>query len=75
MLFYHVNTCSLFSKLTQLDLLYNDADVLCCSETWLDNRFLDTLVDLPGKKIFRLDRRNNISNINVRPTAGGVCIY
>ena len=75
MLFYHVNTRSLFSKLTQLDLLYNDSDVLCCSETWLDNRFPDALVDLPGKKLFRLDRRNNISNSNARPTAGGVCIY
>ena len=75
MLFYHVNTRSLFSKLTQMDVLYTEVDVLCCSETWLDNRFTNNLVNLPGKTVFRCDRKNNISNLNARPTAGGVCIY
>ena len=75
MSYYHVNTRSLFSKLRQLEILYPDTDVLCCTETWLDNRFSDVMVGLSGKKIFRCDRKNNVSNYNARPTAGGVCIY
>ena len=52
MKFYHVNLRSLFGKLNQLDLLYSEVDVICCSETWLDNRFTDNLVNLPGKSIY-----------------------
>ena len=73
--FYHVNTRSLFSKLTQLEILYSDVDVLCCTETWLDNRFSNDLISLPGKMVFRCDRRNNVFDPNARPTAGGVCVY
>ena len=75
MKFYHVNTRSIFSKLRQLDILYNDIDVLCCTETWLDNRFSDGMLKLMGKTLFRCDRKNNVVSYNARPTAGGVCIY
>ena len=54
---YHVNTRSLFSKLSQMEIIFSEADVLCCTETWLDNRFSNDLVSLPGKSIFRCDRR------------------
>ena len=72
---YHVNTRSLFSKLSQMEILFSEADVLCCTETWLDNRFSNDLVSLPGKSIFRCDRRINVLNPFDRHTAGGVCIY
>ena len=49
--------------------------MLCCSETWLDNRYTDDLVSLPNKTIFRMDRRTDVSSYNARPTAGGVCVY
>ena len=75
MKFIHVNTRSLLSKLNQMDLLYNDIDIICCSETWLDNRIGNGLVTLNGKTIFRCDRRSNLTSYNSRPTAGGVCIY
>ena len=71
----HVNTRSLFSKLNQLEILFKDTSILCCTETWLDNRTCNDLVSLPGKTIYRCDRRNNISSYNSRTTAGGVCIY
>ena len=35
----HVNTRSLYSKINQLSILFQDSDLLCCTETWLDNRF------------------------------------
>ena len=75
MRYFHVNTRSLFGKLRQLELLYAKADILCCTETWLDNRFTNDCVRLPDKTIFRCDRLKNITSLNARPTAGGVCIY
>ena len=71
----HVNTRSLYRKINQLSILFDDFDLLCCTETWLDNRFSDSMVNLPGKTIFRCDRRNNVNYYDSRPTAGGVCIY
>ena len=71
----NVNTRSIFNKLSQIELLYSDVDVLCCTETWFDNRFNDAIVSLPGKTIFKCDRKNNVNSYNDRPTAGGVCIY
>ena len=55
MTFYHVNTRSIISKLRQLEVLFDDVDILCCTETWLDNRFTDGILKLPGKSIFRCD--------------------
>ena len=73
--FYHVNTRSLFGKLRQIEMLYSEIDVLCCTETWLDNRYSNNMVTLPRKTIYRTDRKSNISNYKARPTVGGVCIY
>ena len=52
----HVNTRSLLSKLNQMELLYSDIEIICCCETWLDNRIGNGLGTLPGKTIFRCDR-------------------
>ena len=57
MQFYHVNVRSLFSKLNQLEVLFHDVDILCCTETWLDNRFNDEMLKLANMKIFRMDRK------------------
>ena len=75
MLFYHVNTRSLFGKLRQIEILYPNIDVLCVTETWLDNRFSNNMVCLPGKTVYRCDRKVNILDYKAKPTAGGVCIY
>ena len=75
MKFCHVNTRSLYSKLNELELFFDDTDVLCCSETWLDNRFSNDMIGLSNKSVFRCDRRKDVLSYNSRPTAGGVCIY
>ena len=41
---YHVNTKSIYNKISQLQTLYKDVDILCYTETWLDNRVIDKLV-------------------------------
>ena len=71
MMFYHVDTQSLFSKLREIEVLYPAADILCCTETWLDNIFSNDCIKLPHKTIFRYDRNKNSTSLNVRPTAGG----
>ena len=51
--------------------LYTNADVICCSETWLTPRLPDGLINIQGKTLFRLDRGGD----NVKKSGGGVCIY
>ena len=71
----HVNTRSIFRKITLLEQLYSDVDFLCCSETWLDNRTPDNLVKILNMNIFRCDRKQDIVDYNIHVTGGGVCIF
>jgi hypothetical protein len=50
-------------------LLINDAkiDIICLSETWLDNTITDDMVKIPGYMIHRKDRPGN--------SAGGAGLY
>ena len=56
----HVNTCSIFRKITLLEQLYSDYDFLCCTETWLDNRMPDNLAKMKNMNIFRSDRKTTV---------------
>ena len=62
----HVNCRSLYRKLDQLTHFFDECDILCCTETWLNNNFTDGMVEIPGKNVFRMDRSSR---------GGGVCIY
>ena len=42
-------------------------DILCISESWLDNSISDIELDIPGYDIHRLDRTNKLG--------GGVCTF
>ena len=46
--------------------MFDDSDILCCTETWLSPIIIDSLLAIPGKTIFRRDRGTR---------GGGVCIY
>ena len=72
---YHVNTRSILNKITLLQTLYENVEILCCSETWLDNRVLDRIIEIPGKTVFRCDRHVNVNDYMKRVFGGGVCIY
>ena len=72
---YHVNTRSILNKIAMLQSLYTDVDILCCSETWLDNRVPNNLIKLNNKIVFRCDRHNNVDNYTKKIFGGGVCIY
>ena len=66
MKFSHINCRSLYRKLAQVGFLFAETDFLCCSETWLSKLYLDHMVSITGKTIFRQDRSAG---------GGGVCIY
>ena len=72
---FHINTRSIFNKISLIQNLYRDVDILCCTETWLDNRINDKLVELNDKIIFRCDRHTNISDFRKNTFGGGVCVY
>ena len=71
----HVNTRSIFRKITLLAELYQCSDFLCCTETWLDSRISNNLVKIGNMKIVRCDRKNNTADYNTHIVGGGVCIY
>ena len=71
----HVNTRSIFKKLNLFENLYQNVDVLRCSETWLDSRISDNMVKMHDKRIFRTDRTKHFTDYNVHIVGGGVCIF
>ena len=64
-----------FRKLKQIELLYNEADLLFCSETWLDSRYTDNMLKINDMRLFRNDRENKIDSYSIKNIGGGVCIY
>ena len=72
---YHVNTRSILNKISLLQALYSNVDILCCSETWLDNRVSDRLIEISGKIVFRCDRHVKVRDYSKKVFGGGVCIY
>ena len=71
----HVNTRSIFKKLSLVENLYSCYDIIFCSETWLDDRIPDNLVKIDRMKVFRSDRKKGINDYNIHIIGGGVCIY
>ena len=63
------NVMSLAPKIDEIrPLVLNAAvDIAAFTETWLKDSILNTVVDIPGFKIIRKDRKHTIH--------GGVCIY
>ena len=57
-------------------MLNNNIDVFCISETWLRESLTSNILDIPVYRIYRLDRHwsenNNINNIK---KGGGLCMY
>ena len=67
----HLNCRSIYNKLDQIILLYRECDIICISETWLNSKFTDQILQFPGKKLYRFDRTHNTGNVK----GGCVCIY
>ena len=67
MIVEHVNARSLLSSLEEIKLLVNERkiDVLCISETWLEDNIPDRYVNIDGFILFRTDKGRG----------GGTCIY
>ena len=75
----HINVRSLYKKIEEISILYSKFDLILCSETWLDKRYTDAMINISGYQIFRLDRCNAdpmfIQNGEVPKRGGGVIVY
>lgn len=65
----HLNIGSLVPKLDHIRYLFDDvqAHVIAFSETWLKSHHSDSLIGIPGYRVFRSDR--------FRRRGGGVALY
>ena len=73
-----LNVQSLYSKLDELYIRFNDFDVLCFSETWANSSHTDEMLSLHAYELFRLDRGS--AYVNQDPEiktkrGGGLIIY
>ena len=75
----HVNIRSLYKKLPELSSLYANFDFIMCSETWLDRRFTDAMINIEGFTAYRCDRCEAdpflLINREIPRRGGGVIIY
>ena len=62
-----LNCRSLYRKIDQIATLYNTFDVICCTETWLNDSHTVSMLSIPNMVLFRKDRPLK--------KGGGVCIY
>lgn len=68
----HINVQSLsarsFSKFEELKLTFTQskADIICFTETWLDNSIADSMICIEGYQLIRNDRNRR---------GGGICVY
>ena len=51
-----LNVRSIYSKLDELYIRFNEYDFLCFSETWTNNSHTDEMSSLNGFELYRLDR-------------------
>ena len=63
----HYNVQSISNKIDLLESELMNFDVICITETWLDNRTSDDVLVLDGYKLYRRDR--------VGDSHGGICVY
>ena len=71
----HVNCRSLFGKLNQIELHFAGVDILCLSETWLNDQYDDNLLRISNRTFFRWDRSNGLLNGVTKCRGGGVGCY
>ncbi|KAK3082416.1 hypothetical protein FSP39_020964 [Pinctada imbricata] len=63
---FHLNIRSLRSKISYLEDIANDYDVICVTESHLDNVVSDDEISIDGYQLFRRDRSSH---------GGGVAVY
>lgn len=63
----HYNVQSLANKIDLIESELRNFDVICISETWLDDRTLDEDIRIDNFKLFRRDRPGDHH--------GGICVY
>ena len=77
--FVHSNIRSLYKKIDQVSILYSEVDFVLLTETWLDKRHGDNLLNINGMTIYLNDRCNApddyIQQKRIPKRGGGVSIH
>lgn len=63
----HYNVQSIVNKLDLIESELQNFDVICLTETWLDQRTRDDNLSINGFKLYRRDRPGD--------NHGGICVY
>ena len=63
----HYNVQSIVNKLDIIEMKFQNFDIICLTETWLDVRTFDDLLVFQDFKLYRRDR--------IGDRHGGICVY
>ena len=70
-----INCRSIYGKIDEMRYLFNDIDILSCSETWLSDIITDNMIGISNMEVFRWDRQNGYANGVTKKKGGGVACY
>lgn len=63
----HYNVQSIANKIDLIESEFSKFDVICITETWLDRKTRDDILNIQGFKLYRRDREGD--------SHGGICVY
>ena len=63
----HYNVQSIANKIDLIESEFSKFDAICITETWLDRRTRDDILNIQGFKLHRRDREGD--------SHGGICVY
>ena len=69
--FVHLNVRSLYKHLDEIRISLKGYDIMAFTETWLNDRMPNSMIQLPGYRMFRQDRKGE----SVKVRGGGIVIY
>ena len=70
-----VNVRSLYPKLDEVYIRFNEFDLICLCETWTNSSYTDEMLAINGYKLFRLDRDQCKDMEQAKKRGGGIAIY
>ena len=70
-----INCRSILNKIVEIRYLYDDVDILICTETWLTDKIPDHMIEIAEMDLFRWDRQNGYARGVTKSRGGGVACY
>ena len=71
----HMNCRSILNKIDEVSYIYDDIDILACTETWLHKAIPNYMVDIASMHLYRHDRVSSPIDGSIKSRGGGVACY